>query len=117
MVLNQLGLSFEIAPDIGRIEGITRAQSILDRCVIDETKCSRLIKALENYRAQYNEKTEAHSREPMHTWASHGSDAFRYLSVSLDLIENPDYSAADLEQRYQRKMNGGVANSSVFGKM
>jgi len=114
MVLNQLGLTFEVAPDIGRVEGITKAQSILDRCCIDETRCARLIKCLENYRAQYNPKTEAYSYEPLHTWASHGSDAFRYLAISLDLIQTTNSTPEQLDKRYRDTVYGPDQTFSPF---
>lgn len=111
MVYNQLGLTFKIAPDCKDVnEDITKAQSILERCCIDETKCARLIKCLENYRASYNPKTEAYSDTPMHTWASHGSDAFRYLAVSLSLIEQKDVSKEELEASKMRALYGTQTN-------
>ncbi len=60
--------------------GIEAVRSLLNICYIDETKCKYLIKCLENYQKRFNEKTNAYSETPLHSWASHMSDAFRYVA-------------------------------------
>jgi phage terminase large subunit len=114
---SSLGMDFMIAPNVSIDDGIHTSQSVLKRCYIDEPHCARLIKCLENYHAKLNEKTSEYSRDPVHDWSSHASDSFRYLAVSLDLLSTNDFTAADLEARYQRKMNGTNNPSSVFGKI
>jgi hypothetical protein len=39
---------------------------------------------LRNYRREYDEKRSVFFDKPLHDWASHGSDAFRYLALSID---------------------------------
>lgn len=38
--------------------------------------------ALRSYRVEWDEKTRAFKKTPEHNWASHGADAWRYLSLS-----------------------------------
>jgi phage terminase large subunit len=37
-----------------------------------------------NYRREYAEKLGQFKPTPLHDWASHGADAFRYLAMSVD---------------------------------
>lgn len=62
--------------------GIDSARSILSIAYIDQTKCKHLIKCLENYTKKYNDKLQVYSDEPLHNWASHAADAFRYMACA-----------------------------------
>ncbi len=77
------GVSFTIAPDIGLIEGIDAVRNILNRCWFDENKCAVGIKALENYKKEWNDRHGCWSSHPLHNFASHGADAFRMLTVGM----------------------------------
>jgi phage terminase large subunit len=56
----------------------------LPKCWLDAKKCARGIDALRLYRADYDDKLQALRAQPVHDWASHGADAFRYLAMTLD---------------------------------
>jgi hypothetical protein len=60
--------------------GIEAVRSLLSIAFIDETKCSHLLKCLENYHKKYNEKTQAYSDTPLHDWTSHAADSMRYMA-------------------------------------
>jgi hypothetical protein len=49
----------------------------------DEEKCRPLLRALESYRAEWNTERKTFALTPRKDWASHGSDAFRYLAMGL----------------------------------
>lgn len=74
----------ERAPDHRVEDGITNAVAFLPRCWFDKTKCARGIEALTLYRAEYDDTREVLKTKPLHDWASHGADAFRYLAMTLD---------------------------------
>jgi len=61
-------------------EGIERVRGILPHCWFDKTKCEQGINALEDYHPEYNEKNEVFADKPAHTWSSHGSTGFMYVS-------------------------------------
>ena len=67
-----------------REAGINSARLLLPRCYFDAGKCSHGIEALKQYRTQYDEKHDVLRGTPVHDWASHAADAFRYLSVALE---------------------------------
>lgn len=79
----QLGITFEICPNIAIEEGIHAARMVLPRCWFDEKKTMRGLDCLRNYRREYNDKLGEFKSSPVHDWASHASDAFRYLSVAI----------------------------------
>jgi phage terminase large subunit len=47
-------------------------------------KCERGIDALKLYRSEWDDKLNALKPRPVHDWASHAADAFRYLALTLD---------------------------------
>jgi phage terminase large subunit len=49
----------------------------------DEEKCRQLLRALESYRAEWNAERKTFALTPRKDWASHGSDAFRYLAMGV----------------------------------
>jgi hypothetical protein len=82
------GIPFTIAPNIGLIEGVDAVRNILNRCWFDELKCTSGIKALENYKKEWNDRHGCWSSRPIHNFASHGADSFRMLAVSLNSLLN-----------------------------
>lgn len=75
----------DIIPKLGREDGINAARILLPRCYFDEEKCAEGIKALQNYHRQWDSKLQEYKNQPVHDWASHPADAFRYLAVGLTM--------------------------------
>ena len=48
----------------------------------DAQRCAQGLEALRSYRTEWDEKARAFKKTPEHNWASHGADAWRYLSLS-----------------------------------
>jgi hypothetical protein len=68
------------------IPGIDSCRNILPRCWFDERKCEKGIKALENYRKEWDDRHGCWRSSPLHNWASHAADAFRSLATGLHYI-------------------------------
>jgi hypothetical protein len=84
-VLESLGLKNIRVATMHRVEdGINAVRTIIPRCWFDAKKCSRGIDALKLYRSEYDDKLQALKPRPVHDWASHAADAFRYLAMTLD---------------------------------
>ncbi len=81
-VARQHGMVMEMAPNIGIEDGIHAARMLFPRVWIDETRCERGIECLTHYRRDYNAKLGQFKPTPVHDWASHAADAYRYLAVS-----------------------------------
>lgn len=77
-----LGINFEIVPNLSIHEGITAVRSIFHKLWIDKKNCMYLLKCIENYHYRYNEKLNVFSDKPLHDWSSHYNDALRYLGVA-----------------------------------
>lgn len=60
--------------------GIEAVRTLLSIAYVDQTKCSHLLKCLENYHKKYNEKTQSYSDSPLHDWTSHAADSVRYMA-------------------------------------
>ena len=84
----KMGFSLLAVSKVDLIPGIDQARNILNRCWFDERKCSQGIKALENYKKEWNDRAGCWASQPLHNWASHGSDAFRVLATGLHYITN-----------------------------
>ena len=102
----QLGIRFTVAPNISIIDGIESVRSILGKVWIDEQRCINLIKALDNYRQEYDPKKLIYKTVPLHDWSSHFCDGFRYLAVTLPRTKDGHSTAQELDQRYYRAMYG-----------
>jgi hypothetical protein len=89
-VLNGLGIRGHVVPRLSIEDGIQAVRSILPRCWFDEERCARGIKALRNYRTEYDERAGTFRGRPYHDWTSHAADAFRYLAVGLRHTENAE---------------------------
>jgi hypothetical protein len=83
-VLEAAGLEITVVPKLSVQDGIQAVRQILPRCWFDKDKTKKGLDALRNYRRVFDEKRNVFFDTPLHDWASHSSDAFRYLSVGLD---------------------------------
>jgi len=59
--------------------GINNANNYLKSCWFDEKKCELGLEALQHYRRIYDEDLRVWVEQPLHDWASHPADSFRYL--------------------------------------
>lgn len=80
-ISKDLGIKFNIVPNIPIQEGIELTRSIFPRLWIASNECKFLIKSLENYHKSYNEKLNVYSDKPVHDWSSHCCDAMRYMAI------------------------------------
>ena len=77
----KLGLRFTTADRLSLEDGISAARTLLPRCWFDQTKCHAGLEALQHYRWDYNTRINEFKPIPVHDWASHGADAFRYGAI------------------------------------
>ena len=100
----QLGINFVIAPDLYIEDGIEAVRTALGKIWIDES-CKNLIKAIENYRQEYDIRRKVYAAHPLHDWSSHWADCLRYLCISLPKMKD-GLSAEELDKRYIEAMYG-----------
>ena len=102
-VAKALGITFQVTPDIGVMDGIEAGRLLLPRCYIDAEKCSGGIEALTHYRQSFNERLREFTGKPVHDWSSHGADAFRGLAVRH---KPPRARESRHRQPFERPMTG-----------
>jgi hypothetical protein len=100
-----LGITFTVADKIGIMDGIEAVRTALPRMWFDQTNCKPLLKALENYRQEYDIKKKVYKDKPLHDVFSNFADSMRYLAVSLRKVSD-NTSPEELERRYREAMFG-----------
>ncbi len=88
-IAQSLGIRFDIAPKLSLEDGIAAARNLLIKCWFDKEKCADGINCLRHYRWDWNQRLDMAKPTPLHDWASHGADAFRYLAVSERAVAKP----------------------------
>lgn len=101
----QLGIRFTVCDDYGIMDGIESVRSNLPKIWIDEKRCASLIKAIENYRQEFDSKRKIYKSNPLHDSNSHFADALRYLCVSLPKTRD-GLTPEALEKRYRDAVYG-----------
>lgn len=84
-------------------QGINAARTIFPQCRFDATRCADGIQGLRHYQWGPLSTTGVEKREPLHDWASHPADAFRYFATA---IKQP---GRDREQRREARDVGSDA--------
>ena len=76
---------------------------LFPRCYFDEKKTLRGMECLCNYRREYNDKLGEFKATPVHDWASHGADAWRYLAVAIQ----DEKEKLDIKPKMNQYKSGG----------
>jgi phage terminase large subunit len=105
----QLGIKFTVAPKLYISDGIEAVRTVLSRIWIDDAYCVKLIKALENYRQEFDVKAKVYKNNPLHDWTSHFCDSLRYLCTTLHKVRE-GLSPEKLEDLYRQAVHGPNAN-------
>jgi phage terminase large subunit len=83
-MLQGAGLNVDVLPRLSVDDGIQSVRRLLPKCWFNMPKVRQGVDCLRNYRREFDEKRNVYYEKPLHDWASHGSDAFRYLAIGLD---------------------------------
>ena len=78
----KMGINFKTTPSIPIEDGINAVRMIMPRCWFNKSLTADGIKALRGYRREFDEVRGVFKTRPLHNWASHYADAFRYFAVS-----------------------------------
>lgn len=85
-----------VVPQSKKSDQIQAARQVIDRCEFNEDACEAGTDGLSAWEFEYNDDTEVFSREPIHNWASHPSDAFAYgCQVMEELKPEPEEKVAE----------------------
>lgn len=89
MADEQLPGKVAIAPAVNVEDRINAARMMFPRVYMDATNCADGIDALSNYRREWVDKLGQLSAQPLHDWASHGSDAFGEIALTVKEAPKP----------------------------
>ena len=78
----ELGLEFQVAPNVAIDDGINAVRMRFNTLWIDEDNCKRFIEAISQYRKEWNDKMGEYKPRPLHDWTSHAADMLRYWAVT-----------------------------------
>lgn len=109
----QLGVPFEVSPKHYVPDGIEAVRTNLPRMWIDDRNCAQLLRALGNYRQEYDSKRKVYNPRPLHDWSSHIADAMRYLCVSLYLVREGS-TPESIERNRQAALMGDQSHLPRF---
>lgn len=76
------GFKSLIIPELSLQDGIQASRKALKLCYFDEKNCERGIEALKMYQREWDDDKKMFKDKPLHNWASHPADAFRYLAIA-----------------------------------
>lgn len=72
---------FAIVPKLDVADGIDAARWLLEQPIRFHTRCEEGLEMLRSFRYEWSEENQVFSRKPVHDFASHSSDAFKYLAT------------------------------------
>jgi phage terminase large subunit len=107
-VAQELGIDFEVLDATSFANGIEQVRTKIPIMYIDEVKCKKLIKAIENYRKEYDHKRNVYSEKPRKSTFNHFADALRYLCVGYHKIQS-GMTPEDLKKLRLKAMHGEEA--------
>jgi hypothetical protein len=81
------GEKVAIGPEMTLRDGIQAGRWLLEQPMRIHSRCEQGIEALREYRYEYDEDLRVFSTRPLHNWASHSADAFRYLALVAKFTE------------------------------
>ncbi len=82
-LMRAAGRTVRIVPQLSIEDGINAARTVFPNCWFDADKCADALQSLRHYRYEVDERLGTLKRVPLHDFASHDADAFRYLCVAL----------------------------------
>jgi hypothetical protein len=94
------GLRVKVLKKVSFMDGIEAARLILPLSVFNGYKCKAGINALRNYESTWDNKNNTFKLKPIHNWASHAADAWRYLALGSKWLSD---RAADGTERLHRQ--------------
>lgn len=88
-VIRGAGFGAKVLKNNNSIEhGINQARLFMPKCDFDAERTKAGLEALQHYQWDYNARLGELKPTPLHNWASHGADAWRYLALGLEQSEN-----------------------------
>lgn len=103
-ILEQAGVKpISVVPRVAnKWESVEAARRVFPTCFFDKQRCEEGVRALRSYRQKWDEDNQVFLYQPVHDWASNGSDAFQQFAmgyVEPTTIKPPQGSWRDRVKR------------------
>lgn len=73
--------------------GLEACYTLIRKMRMDKDKCETGLNALYSYRREWDEKNKKYKDNPLHDWASHDADGFRYMAIDPEAkIDSGDWN-------------------------
>jgi phage terminase large subunit len=95
--LEERGFRCRVLPRADVDTGIDAARVRFNRFWFDSEHCAHGIDCLRMYRADFDEKNQVLRTRPLHDWASHTADAFRYAVMGGEEQKKIDLKQYDVD--------------------
>lgn len=103
-VLRKQGMKVQVLPrQLNELFGIEALRAMLNRFFFDQTKCTQGLKAVENFRKEWNEKLGCYREKSHHDWASHGAKALIYASEAIQKFTGGNGMSAEEWRKMRRE--------------
>lgn len=82
-VLEENSIEYDVIPRVAsKQDSIDQSRLLFPLIKVDQHRCAQGLDALRNYRKPWIEEKQTFGDEPVHDWASHGSDAFQGIAIT-----------------------------------
>lgn len=89
-VLQKAGINPRIVGNHKIADRIQCVRALLPRMYIHNQNCKHLVRALQEYHSEYDDKRGIRSTAPAKNWANHAADCFGYFAVGyMDAYDKP----------------------------
>lgn len=88
----------------------------LARSYFDRTRTGHLVKALKNYRREYDDRRKIYRDVPLHDWSSHPVDAFRELAIYATRGRHSSTARANALIKKHRESMSRSASIGPYGR-
>ena len=92
-----LGINFQITPNMKIDDGINVARLFLNKLWVDEKKCETFLDYIGQYKKEWNDLRGCFGDKPVHDFTSHAADMLRYTAIVHDKMTNYDYQQEPLD--------------------
>ncbi len=86
-IARELGIKFEVAPNLPVSDGIHAGRLLFKRLWIDEKRCQTWLDYIAQYRREWDDAKGMFKDIPLHDFTSHAADMYRYAAVSENLMK------------------------------
>lgn len=108
-VLSQLNLDVTVCRDHKIDDGISGVRAFLPECWFDEAACEGGLVCLKSYQSAPALNLGTQHARPLHNWASHASDSFRYMAMGFDQVAGWAGRSAFANKGFKRWRLPGLA--------